>query len=243
MDTPRLYDDLARLWPLLSPPGDYTAEARTVARIIQHHVTHERPSVLELGAGGGHTIFHLRDDFDCTAVDISDEMLAHCRALNPGVETAVGDMRTLRLGRLFDAVLIHDAVDYMTTLDDVRAALRTAAAHLRPGGVAIVAPTYTSETFEDHSYAGDEREQDGVALRYVSYVRALPGEAHKIESPLLIAVVEGGRLRIESDRHTCGLFSESQWIGAMEGAGFVMSETDFDDDADGPFRAFVGVRL
>ena len=41
-------------------------------------------------------------------------MLELSRTLNPDCEHLEGDMRTLRLGRTFDAVLIHDAVMYMT---------------------------------------------------------------------------------------------------------------------------------
>ena len=47
-------------------------------------------------------------------------MLALSRALNPECEHLAGDMRTLRLGRVFDAVFVHDAVCYMTTRADLR---------------------------------------------------------------------------------------------------------------------------
>ena len=36
-------------------------------------------------------------------------MLALSKGLNPGVEHHVGDMRNIRLGKIFDAVLVHDA--------------------------------------------------------------------------------------------------------------------------------------
>ena len=74
-------------------------------------------------------------------------MLELSRGLNPGCEHLLGDMRTLRLGRTFDAVLIHDAVMYMTSEADLRAALETAFVHLRPGGAAVVAPDCVRETF------------------------------------------------------------------------------------------------
>jgi len=43
-------------------------------------------------------------------------------------------MRSVRLGRTYDAVIIHDAIMYMTTEDDLVAALATARAHLAPAG-------------------------------------------------------------------------------------------------------------
>ncbi|MEA2702730.1 MAG: hypothetical protein QOD63_675, partial [Actinomycetota bacterium] len=68
--------------------------------------------MLELGSGGGHNAVHLVADFAMTLVDLSDQMLDVSRRLNPGCEHVVGDMRTVRLGRSFDAVFVHDAVDY-----------------------------------------------------------------------------------------------------------------------------------
>jgi len=66
-----------------------------------------------------------------TLVDRSPEMLTVSRALNPDCEHIEGDMRTVRLGRVFDAVLIHDPIMYMTTEPDLRSAMATAFAHCR----------------------------------------------------------------------------------------------------------------
>ena len=46
-------------------------------------------------------------------------------------------MRTLRLGRTFDAVLIHDSIMYMTTEADLAAAALTAFVHTRPRGATL----------------------------------------------------------------------------------------------------------
>ena len=75
-------------------------------------------------------------------------MLALSRTLNPECEHLEGDMRTLRLGREFDVVFIHDAISYLTTEEDLRAAIETAAAHVRPGGVVILTPDATTEIFK-----------------------------------------------------------------------------------------------
>ena len=246
MSVPRLYEDLAPLWPLLSPPEDYIAEAQDVRRILERHLqgssshTEQRPALLELGAGGGHTIHHLRDDFDCTAVDIAEPMLENCRALNPDVETVIGDMRTVRLDRTFDAVLIHDAVDYMTSEDDVRAALETAAAHLRPGGIALVAPTYTRENFEHQQTETDQREADGRTLTYLCYVHDPDPQDSTFELVLIYLIDNGqGNLRIEHDRHTCGLFDNAAWTRLLDDAAFNVTP----DEADAsPWTLFVGIK-
>ena len=120
----RFYGELAAWRPLISPPEEY-AEAASLLRSAAIDVR----DVLELGSGGGHCAAHLKSRFTLTLSDLSDEMLAVSRALNPECEHVPGDMRTLRLGRAFDAVLVHDAVDHMTNEDDLRHAIETAFAH------------------------------------------------------------------------------------------------------------------
>ena len=77
-------------------------------------------------------------------------------------------MRTLRLGRTFDAVLVHDAVMYMTTEADLRQAIETAYVHVRPGGVAVFAPDFVKETFKPSTDHGGH-DGDGRALRYLEW--------------------------------------------------------------------------
>src|SRR5690625_2506137 len=109
-----MYDDLAPWWPLISPPEGYIDDAAQVAALLRSAsiVVHE---VLELGSGGGHIAVHLTPDYIMTLVDHSVPMLTMSRRLNPACEHRQGDMRTVRLGRRFDAVVIHDAIDYMIT--------------------------------------------------------------------------------------------------------------------------------
>ena len=98
--------------------------------------------MLELGCGGGNLASHLTVP-ELVLTDLSEDMLRVSRRINPGREHVQGDMRTLRLGRRFDAVLVHDAIDYMLTEDDLAAALGTVAAHLAPGGAAVLLPDAT----------------------------------------------------------------------------------------------------
>ena len=109
MNQPRLYHELSYLWPIISPPSEYAGEAASWRRILKDELGQDRHNILELGAGGGHNLSHLTQDFQATAVDISAPMLSLSQKLNPTVRHHLGDMRTVRLAQTFDAVLIHDA--------------------------------------------------------------------------------------------------------------------------------------
>lgn len=121
----RFYGDLAVWWSLISPVEEYTEEAAYAASVFSWASIPVR-DVLELGRGGGHNAVHFKAGFVMTLVDLSPDMLAVSRRLNPECEHHQGDMRTVRLGRTFDAVFVHDAVDYMTSEADLRQAIETA---------------------------------------------------------------------------------------------------------------------
>ena len=221
----RLYGDLAFLWPLMSPPDEYRDEAHYWRRALRQRLGPGRLRILDLGAGGGHNLHHLAREFDATAVDLSEGMLAHSQRLNPGVAHHVGDMRTVRLGETFDAVLVHDAIAYMITEADLRAVFATARAHLRPGGLLIVAPDYYTETFVapyvDHVTHRDAETE----LTYVEYSTDPDPTDTSIETVFVFFIRRGGELRVEVDRHTTGLFPMAAWerllarSGVRRGAG------------------------
>ena len=123
-DLPRLYGDLAGWWPLLSAPEDYAEEAEVYRVVLTGAAQVPISTVLELGSGGGNNASHLKAHFQMTLVDRSPGMLKVSRRLNPECEHHLGDMRTVRLGREFDAVFVHDAVAYLSTADELRAAMR-----------------------------------------------------------------------------------------------------------------------
>ncbi len=244
-DLPKLYGKLAPLWPLISPPVDHAAEAELLRRALDEHLPARRRggrrSILELGAGGGHALSHLTDTFDAAAVDLSEPMLAYCRRLNPEVSTHIADMRTVRLNRTFDAVLAHDAIDYMLDTDDLRAACTTAAAHLAEGGVFLAAPTYTEENYREFERGHDAHRDGDTEVAHISFVhRPLPsGTTYELVTTLIIR--SGGELCIEEDRHRCGLFPLAQWTDALEFAGFEVRDTATTGES-GAHVLFVGLK-
>ncbi|MGB3828522.1 MAG: class I SAM-dependent methyltransferase, partial [Ornithinimicrobium sp.] len=215
MDTPRMYAGLAQWWPLLSPPTDYDQEASTIAGLLRTAATPVR-TILELGSGGGHNAVHLSRDFEMTLVDISPAMLAVSTALNPGCQHLEGDMRTLRLGRTFDAVLIHDAIDYMLTVDELDAAFETARVHLRPRGQLLVMPDHVAETFEPATEHGGSDAGDGSGIRYLAWTHDPDLGDQQVVTDYVYALRDAdGVVTSEAERHHFGLFSQAQWSAAM----------------------------
>lgn len=227
----RLYDDLTPWYRLVDPPQDHEDEAAVYARALVDAVTGPATALLELGAGAGHNALFMKRRFQCTLTDIAPMMQALSRELNPDCEHLTGDMRTLRLGRMFDAVLVHDAVCYMTTLDDLRSVAATAFAHTRPGGAALFAPDYVRERFHETSQMISA--DDGTrSLRGVEWAwDPNPADTqYTVEYSFLLR--DGLDVSSAVDRHEEGLFSIREWTEVLETAGYLVSmvERPLDDD-------------
>lgn len=224
----KLYHRLASWWPLLSDPADYREESGLYHAALVANATGPLVTVLELGSGGGNNASHLKQHFRMTLVDLSARMLAVSRQLNPGCEHVRGDMRTVRLGRTFDAVFIHDAIAYLATRSDLARAIETAHVHCRPGGLALFVPDCTTENFAPGtSHGGHDRGDRG--LRYLEWtVDDDPGD-ESYTAHMSYLVREKGRVRCAGvDAHRCGLFADATWLRIISGAGFVATRLPYD---------------
>ena len=236
-----MYSDLAPWFHLLTHPSDYADEAAFVRRVVDDVAIGDARTLLELGSGGGNNASHLKARFHCTLTDLSPEMLALSRTLNPECEHLEGDMRSLRLGRTFDVVFIHDAISYLTTEADLRAAVETAAAHVRPGGVVILTPDATTEIFEPQTDHGGHDGEDGRSLRYLEWTHAATGSTYDVDY-LIIARRPGEDVRVVHDRHVLGLFPRATWERLVQEAGLELVDTTVDDPYELEHAAFVGRR-
>ena len=128
-------------------------------------------------------------------------------------------MRTLRLGRTFDGVLINDAIMYMTSEEDLRAALLTAYEHCKPGGVVLIAPDWVAETFRPHTtHEGADAGERGI--RALEWIWDADPNDTKVNYELILALKEGDELRTVLDRHVVGVFPRATWVGLLEEVGF-----------------------
>jgi SAM-dependent methyltransferase len=239
----RFYGELAVWWPLISPPEEYVEEAAFMVTLLESASIPVR-EVLELGSGGGHNAVHLRDAFAMTLVDLSDEMLDVSRRLNPACDHVRGDMRTVRLGRDFDAVFVHDAVDYMVTEADLARAIETAFVHCRPGGVAVFAPDAVRETFVEETDHGGIDGADGRAARYLDWTwDPDPTDTWALTEYAFLLREADGSVRVVHETHRTGVFGRDDWLRLLSEAGFdaeAVTEETTEDRA--PRQLFVAHR-
>jgi SAM-dependent methyltransferase len=227
-NTSRLYGDLAWLWPMWGSPGEYAAYCGHVVRLMREHTQIPIRSLLNIGCGGGKNVFNLKRDFSVTGLDLSPRMLELAQELNPECEFLQGDMRIFALGRTFDAVLVDDAISYMTTRADLRSAFVAAWQHLNPGGVMVVNPDDTKETFVQNctvvTPAATETKPADVDVVFVENIYDPEPEDDHYEGTMVYLIRQDGKLRVEIDRHVLGLFSLQVWRDTLTEVGFRIFE-------------------
>lgn len=141
-----VFGPYARYYDLLYRDKDYSGESAFVTGLIEKHAPGAR-RILELGCGTGLHACHLvQSGYDVHGLDLSSEMLETAqerRTQLPPDEAdrlsfSVGNARTARLGRTFDAVIaLFHVVSYQVTGEELEATFKTAAMHLKPGGVFV----------------------------------------------------------------------------------------------------------
>ncbi len=226
-----LYGELVPWYRLLDPPADHLEEATAYREALERAVTPRVETLLELGAGAGNNALYMKERFRMTLTDISEGMLSLSTELNPECQHLLGDMRTLRLGRTFDAVFVHDAVMYITSATDLAAVATTAFVHTRPGGAALFAPDFVRETFRERAEV--HKNQDGnraLACLDWSWDPDPTDDTFRTEFAFLLR--DGTDVRAVHDSHVEGLFPRATWLRVLEAAGYRVETLPrpFDDE-------------
>jgi SAM-dependent methyltransferase len=204
---------------------DYGREADLLVARIQEHKRSPGRALLDVACGTGAHLAFLSADYQVEGLDLDPEILAVARQKLPRVPFHQGDMTTFDLGRRFDVVTcLFSSVGYVKTADRLRLAVANMARHLLPGGVLLVEPWFSAETFQSgtlHSLFVDQPDLK-IARMNISRVE---GDLSIIDFHYLMGTPAG----IESftERHELGLFTRDEVVGAFEAAGL---ETSYDAD-------------
>ncbi|MCX6376762.1 MAG: class I SAM-dependent methyltransferase [Armatimonadetes bacterium] len=230
----RLYEDLAWLWPMWSDPDDtsdpasYLAWCDHITQLIRKYSKVPAHSILNMACGGGKNAFNLKKHFEVTGIDLSPAMLDHAKRLNPECTFLLADMRDCKLGRQFDSIMIDDGIWHITSLPDLKVVFRTAFEHLRPGGVMVVTPEDTKESFRQNhvkvSHIDGKLKPDNLDVVVIESSYDPDPTDDTAEGVMVYLIREDGKLRVETDVGISGLFALDAWRTALREAGFEVHE-------------------
>lgn len=213
---------------------DYRREAEFTDSIIRKY-RKNAAEILDLGCGTGRHAEQLAGyDYRVHGVDVSDIMLEQALArfarvsASNRLSASRGDMRTVRLDRVFDVVttLFH-VIDYQTTNEDLQAAFNTAHAHLKPGGLFFFDCWFGPAVLADRPLPRIREVREGsVTLTRIAEPTLLPTE-NCVDVRYLLWVQDEANStleRIEETHRMRFLFSpEIEWLATRAGFSIVDS--------------------
>lgn len=242
----------AAVYDALYGGKDYAGESDLIAHLFALHADDPVASVLDLGCGtGGHALPLAARGLRVTGVDRSPAMLARAREKSAEMAAAPelieADVRTLRLGRVFDAAIMMFAVlGYQHDDDALLATLASVRRHLPPSGLFLFDIWYGPAVLA---------QRPGDRVRSVSQAdeRILRTTRSELDIRAQICRVDFHVLRLAGDRvageeretHTMRFFFDRELGLALAACGFRLEALrafpDIDREPDETTWTVIGV--
>ena len=226
------YDDL------YVKPDQYREESMQVCRFFEDHRNSDGNRLLDVACGTGGHLAYLRERYQVSGLDLSEDMLAVARRKFPDIPFHQADMIDFSLGMRFDAIIcMYGSIGFVRTRPNLKRAVGTMVKHLVPGGILVIVPWSTRGAF------GETIVVDAVKHPLVKLARM---ENVKRKSPTTAEVTlhhlvgRDGQVTYHTQTAEVGLFSRDEYASSIQQAGADVVET-----YEGPaikLGAFVGRR-
>ena len=207
-----IFDAYAHYYDLLYRDKDYATEAEYVS----NHICKQGPGakrILELGCGTGAHAAHMASmGFTVHGVDLSDGMISSAEARKATAPDSVaehltfsiGDLRTIRTGSTYDAVIsLFHVMCYQITYADLEAAFKTAARHLSPGGVFLFDFWYGPSVLTQKPEVCVKRLEDDFnkVIRIAEPVMHMNENVVDVNYTVFVEEKETGKIEYFSEKH------------------------------------------
>lgn len=155
------FGSYSHYYNLLNNDKNYAIEVEYICNLLKTNnaTGHE---ILEFGSGTGiHAKMLANKGFNVLGVELSPDMVKESIAID-GFSCIEGDIRNIRLGRQFDVVLsLFHVISYQVTNEDLNSSFKTAALHLKKGGLFVFDAWYSPAVYAQKPGIRVKHKEDG----------------------------------------------------------------------------------
>lgn len=202
---------------------DYSSEAQTVLKIISR-MAPDAKTLLDAACGTGMHLAEFHKHLQCEGLDLDREMLRLAEQRVPDVRFTRADFVDFDLCRKFDVVVcLFSSIGYASIVDEMHRAIANMAAHLNPGGLLIVEPWFSAETFHEGHLSSLFVDRKELKLARMSISKVV-GRQSVMDFHYLVGTPDG--IQSFTENHTMGLYTDDEYRSAFEAAGLSITKED-----------------
>ena len=198
----------------------YDQESLRLRELLAVEGVGDGARVVEAACGTGAHLVHLKQWFDVSGFDISEDMLRIAREKLPGIKLFRADMTDFAIEQPCDGLLcLFSSIGYVFPEQRLRAAARCFAGAVRPGGALIVEPWLNAETFVPGRQSMHAFQNDELCLCRMAIGRR-EGDLSIFDFNWLATERGGKQVEHFVDRHELWMYSTDTLLSAFGDAGF-----------------------
>lgn len=232
-----MYYKSSGFYDLLNSQKNYAEEVDRLLAKIEQHKRSAGNRLLDIACGTGEHVAFLSKKMDCEGLDVDPEFVKLSKEKLPQLTFHVGDMTTFKLSGKYDVVTcLFSSIGYVKTKETLKSTISNMAEHIVAGGLLIIEPWYTKQTFKcGHSTVVVEETEQCKIVRMNLWKGTddlALGHSH------ILVMDEEGIVHIE-ELHELALFTNEEYTAAMEEAGL---EVHYDEYGLIGRGLFVGIK-
>lgn len=220
-------------YDLLYQDKDYVAEANYVMDRLTNSLGKKPKSILDLGCGTGkHAETFAKHGIDVWGVDLSATMIEQAKQRLPNANFTQGDVRFVQIDQTFDSVIsLFHVASYQTGNDDIKSYLKTAAYHLRAGGIFLFDFWYGPAVYSQQPTVRVKRMQNNQAqiLRTAEPVHRENDCVVEVNYEVIVEEIATKQTQHIREQHLMRYFFLPELTHLLESAGFEANTIKFEE--------------
>ncbi|MGQ4876199.1 MAG: class I SAM-dependent methyltransferase [Promethearchaeia archaeon] len=214
-----MYEEYAELYDLIYHYKDYKGEVKKIKKLIKKYKRSKGNKLLDVACGTGTHLKFLQEGFQCTGLDKSEQLLKIAKAKVKNVIFIKEDMLKMDLDEKFDVITcLFSAINYVKTLSNLKKVLMNFYNHLNEGGIAILEPFFTKETYLAGTAHMSTYDGEDIKIARLN-ISDLKEDVAYLKMHYLVAKSNDDVVYF-TDLHELALFEIEDFLNVMNEVGF-----------------------